>query len=46
MVHFQTFAINRDLKLKSRSANIRVSALKEPDRSKLGDQKGKIKIKL
>ena len=42
---FSDFAINRDLKLKSRSANIsRIEVLKEPDRSKLGDQKGKIRL--
>ena len=42
---FSDFAINRDLKLKSRSADIsRIEVLKEPDRSKLGDQKGKIKL--
>ena len=42
---FSDFSINRDLKLKSRSANIsRIEVLKEPDRSKLGDQKGKIRL--
>ena len=42
---FSDFAINRDLKLKSRSSDIsRIEVIQEPDRSKLGNQKGKIKL--